>query len=243
MTSDLSWLTEDVQGALEVLETNPLFHEIPIAGRVLRAIKTVRSFRDQLFARKIAKFLEHPEFVNDRARDRMRALVENSPHEAQRVGETLFLILERITDMQKPAWLSALFAAFLAGEMTAAEWRRAANAIDSAFADDIAGLLASSDDANILSHQELDLTRFRGHLMVSFGGVHNGEQIGPVYPGVQAADGGFGAIRAYPGVPGEGVRPDPLVDLPVGQAGRPRCGQGRWWADERGARGAPQTAA
>jgi len=32
----------------------------------------------------------------------------------------------------------------------------------------------------------VDLTRFRGPLMVSFRGVHNGEQIGPVHPGVQA---------------------------------------------------------
>jgi len=29
----------------------------------------------------------------------------------------------------------------------------------------------------------LDLTRFRGHLKVSFGGVHDGEQIGSICPG------------------------------------------------------------
>src|ERR1700737_451756 len=31
------------------------------------------------------------------------------------------------------------------------------------------------------SHWGLDLTRLRGHLMVSFGGVHNGQQSGPVH--------------------------------------------------------------
>ena len=41
--------------------------------------------------------------------------------------------------------------------------------------------------------------------MVSFGGVHNGEQIGPVHPGVQTADGRSGAVWAHSGVSGEGV--------------------------------------
>lgn len=89
----------------------------------------------------------------------------------------------------------------------------------------------------------LDLTRLGGHLMVSFGGVHNGEQSGPVHPGVQAADGGSGALGAHPSIVGEGVRPDPLVDLLVGQAGRPGCRRGRWRSDERGARGTRQAAA
>jgi len=49
------------------------------------------------------------------------------------------------------------------------------------------------------------LTRFHGHLKVSFGGVHDGEQIGPIHPGVQAADGRAGTLRAHPGIAGKGV--------------------------------------
>jgi hypothetical protein len=38
--------------------------------------------------------------------------------------------------------------------------------------------------ADLVRNEVMDLTRFRGHLKVSFGGVHDGRQIGPVHPGV-----------------------------------------------------------
>ena len=44
------------------------------------------------------------------------------------------------------------------------------------------------------------MTRLRGHLTVVAGGVHDGRQDGPVYAGVQAADGGVGPVRADCGI-------------------------------------------
>jgi serine/threonine-protein kinase HipA len=44
---------------------------------------------------------------------------------------------------------------------------------------------------------EVELTRFRGHLTVIAGGVHDGREDGPVYAGVQAADGGVGPVRSH----------------------------------------------
>jgi SAM-dependent methyltransferase len=41
----------------------------------------------------------------------------------------------------------------------------------------------------------LELTRFRGHLTVGVGGIHDGRQSDPVYAGVQATDGRAGEIR------------------------------------------------
>ena len=52
----------------------------------------------------------------------------------------------------------------------------------------------------------MELTRFRGHLTVGDGGVHDGRQDGPVYAGVQAADGGVGPVRADCGIAVEGIR-------------------------------------
>jgi hypothetical protein len=60
------------------------------------------------------------------------------------------------------------------------------------------------------------LTRFRGHLNVWNGGVHDGGQSDPVHTGVQAADGRPGARRAHPGLIGEGVRTHSLEHLAVG---------------------------
>lgn len=65
----------------------------------------------------------------------------------------------------------------------------------------------------------MDLTRFRGHLNDWIGGVHDGEQSGAIHTGIQAANGGSGALGAHSGVFGERVRSNPLVDLAMGQAG------------------------
>jgi hypothetical protein len=65
----------------------------------------------------------------------------------------------------------------------------------------------------------LELTRFRGHLTVGFGGVHNGREDGPVHAGVQATDGGSGPIGTDAGIAVEGVRAFRLDDWVVGQAG------------------------
>lgn len=58
---------------------------------------------------------------------------------------------------------------------------------------------AASMRSSCLSRQVgaaiLELTRFRGHLNVRYGGVYGG-QVGTVHAGVQAADGGLGQGRA-----------------------------------------------
>ena len=69
--------------------------------------------------------------------------------------------------------------------------------------------------------KDLELTRLRGHLTVVAGGVHDGRQDGPVYAGVQAADGGVGPVRADCGIAVEGVRSLGHDDRDVDQAGRP----------------------
>lgn len=86
--------------------------------------------------------------------------------------------------------------------------------------------LHETDGLELSTRGVLDLTRFRGHPKVRFGGVHDGRQIGPVHPGVQATNGRAGTHGAHPGVAGEGVRPHPLDDLSVGQAKTPATAAG-----------------
>jgi hypothetical protein len=54
------------------------------------------------------------------------------------------------------------------------------------------------DQVNERPAPALELTRFRGHLTVGAGGIHDGRQIGPVHTGVQATVGRAGAIGAQP---------------------------------------------
>jgi putative transposase len=56
-------------------------------------------------------------------------------------------------------------------------------------------LKAWRHDYNHCRPHGLELTRFRGHLTVGVGGIHDGRQSDPVYAGVQATDGRAGEIR------------------------------------------------
>jgi len=70
------------------------------------------------------------------------------------------------------------------------------------------------------SNTSVELTRFRGHLTVGAGGVHDGSEDDPVHAGVQATDGRAGPLWADAGLAVEGVRAVGLDDRAVGEAGR-----------------------
>ena len=65
--------------------------------------------------------------------------------EGKKIGETLFLVLERLTDLQKPLWLANVYAAYLADELKSSDRRRLASAIDTAFGDDLIELISSPE--------------------------------------------------------------------------------------------------
>lgn len=50
------------------------------------------------------------------------------------------------------------------------------------------------------------MTRFSGHLIVGFGGVHHGRQDGSIRAGVLAADGGAGRHGPDAGIAVQGIR-------------------------------------
>jgi hypothetical protein len=73
----------------------------------------------------------------------MKQLVAKSPDEAKKVGETLFLVIERFVDQDKPELLAKVFVAYLDEVISGIEFRRLAQAIDAAFPDDLKELIAS----------------------------------------------------------------------------------------------------
>jgi hypothetical protein len=75
----------------------------------------------------------------------MRRHVNESPIQAQRVGETLFLILERVTDLDKPAILARLFVAYMDNAISDCELRRMAQAVDASYFDDLRQFLDTKD--------------------------------------------------------------------------------------------------
>ena len=134
----------DLDNVLEALDDSPIGEAIPFVDRAIKIWRAVGKFRDAMLARKLLSFITDPSLQTDDARTRMRERAGSA--EGRKVGEILFLVLERLNDFQKPAWLAKAYAAYLANEISASDFRRIASAIDIAFSDDLVALISSNDE-------------------------------------------------------------------------------------------------
>jgi len=115
--------------------------DVPVIGTAFKIAKAADSIRDRVLAAKLTKFVTEAESMPKASRERLKAKIAESPQEASHVGETLFLVIDRITDLEKPAMLALLFIAFIDDVLTSEELRRLCQAVDAGFADDLISLL------------------------------------------------------------------------------------------------------
>jgi hypothetical protein len=120
-----------------------VFSDIPIVGTLVQGLKAVNSIRDRALAAKLERFLEPFAEESKKNRDRFKKRLMQDEAETRRVGETLFLVVDNCTDLDKAEILGYLFVAFLNGQMSSSELRRMAQAVDMCFADDLAELISS----------------------------------------------------------------------------------------------------
>jgi len=111
--------------------------EIPFIKAVVACFTLPLAIRDQLFLRKVAGFFAGvPDFT---VAERETFIAEHlaDSKKATKLGETLFLVLDRLDDMEKPSMIAQVFAAFVRGKITFDIFRRLATAIDLGAIDDL----------------------------------------------------------------------------------------------------------
>ena len=131
------------------IEHCPVTEEIPLVKQFVKIWRGVNDIRTRILAAKLRGFVCDPSLQSPEMREKMRERVESD--EGKKIGQTLFMVLERLTDLNKPLWLAKLFAGYLLGELTASELRRLASAVDLAFGDDLIALLVAREP--VLSSQ------------------------------------------------------------------------------------------
>lgn len=134
----------DLDSVLKALDDSAIGEAIPLVDRAIKIWRAAGNFRDAMLARKLLSFITDPSLQTTEARARMREHTESE--EGKKIGEMLFLVLERLNDMQKPTWLAKAYAAYLADEISASDFRRIASAIDMAFCDDLSELITSHEE-------------------------------------------------------------------------------------------------
>lgn len=109
---------------------------IPFVNLAVKALKGRDSIRDAFYAEKLVGFVKGIGELTPEDVLRMRQKLSDDD-EARKAGETLLLVLDRLTDLDKPELLGFVFRQFADGKFSSTELRRLAVAIDMAFADDL----------------------------------------------------------------------------------------------------------
>ncbi|HPH13838.1 MAG TPA: hypothetical protein PLC34_08585 [Burkholderiaceae bacterium] len=131
---------EGAEAAIDLASDNEAVKAVPVVGTAIKLLKGADDMRSRALTAKLTKFLMEPALQSEKIRAKLRAGIATSDEEARKVGESLFLVLDRMTDLDKPSLLAKVFVAYLDEIVSASELRRIAHAVDSAFTDDLQSL-------------------------------------------------------------------------------------------------------
>src|ERR1035437_10047632 len=137
----LEAVLENAEALVDSLINDEFLKDIPVVGTAIKLCSAVDSLRDRAFAAKLHKFVLGLGNNHSAVAVKWRQLVDKSPEDAKRVGETLFMVLERLSDLEKAELLASVFRAHVDDIIASQDLRRLAQAIDMAFMDDLKRLL------------------------------------------------------------------------------------------------------
>ena len=157
-TGENGHLLETIAGIGEVVADvyevgGEAFSSIPVVGTMFQLARSANTIRDKTLAAKLRRFLEPLTETSQECRDKFKERLTQDVAETRRVGEILFLVVDRLTDLDKAMILGRLFIAFLNDQLSSSDLRRMAQAVDMSFADDLIDLINS--EGEIDQSQEL----------------------------------------------------------------------------------------
>jgi hypothetical protein len=144
----------NIEVAIDAITSNEAVAAIPVIGTAFKVCKGIDDLRSRAFAAKLRNFVLSPDLSKAAAKEAILKKVQASPEDAQKVGETLFLVLDRLIDLDKPEILAKVFVAFIDSQISAEELQRLAQAIDIAYCGDIHALLKAEE--SIINGATLD---------------------------------------------------------------------------------------
>jgi len=135
---------EGGEAIADLLINNEALEAVPVVGTAFKLSRGLTDLRSRALSAKLLKFLTEPSLIRSieagRARDRL-----NKDEYRGVVGEALFLTLDKVTDLKKPALLGRAFAAYLDAVIDTETLLALAHAVDLAFVRDLEYFLTHHD--------------------------------------------------------------------------------------------------
>jgi len=116
--------------ALDSVLTDGVLKELPIVGTVVRLAKAGQSIAEELFLRKLLRFLIELRSVPVEVRAKLLDRHPDGTQEQRDLGENLLLALERLDNVQKPTLLARFFIAYIREEIDYPTFSRLAQALE-----------------------------------------------------------------------------------------------------------------
>jgi hypothetical protein len=150
----------NTEAVIDVLIENEAVRAVPVVGTAFKVCKGLDDARSRALAAKLAKFLTQPAMRNGATAEKLRRKIQADPVGASRIGENLFLVIERLTDLEKPLVLARAYAAYLDDDLSASDLKRIARAIDISFSEDLFAFLdADESELNERMDDPMDTKR------------------------------------------------------------------------------------
>jgi hypothetical protein len=104
--------------------------DVPIVGTLVTLARAGQSVSEELFLRKLARFLADLNAVPVEEREKLLEQYPDTSEEQRVLGENLLLALERLDDIKKPAILARFFAAYIRSKIDYFTFTRLARALE-----------------------------------------------------------------------------------------------------------------
>jgi hypothetical protein len=141
----LEAVLQNIEVAIDAVTSNEVIAAVPVIGTAFKLCKGLDDLRSRALAAKLAAFLSLPAMSTAAAKAAIARKVQTSPDEARKIGEALFLVLDRFIDLDKPEILAKLFIAYVGDTISSVDLQRLAQAIDIAFSGDLHDLLQAEE--------------------------------------------------------------------------------------------------
>jgi len=150
----LESIFENAEAIFDATSNADVLKEIPLVATAVNLLRAADTIKEKLFAAKIYQFLQELDRISPSDIEKMRKKIADSSQESEKVGNTLLMVLDKVSDLDKPKLLGQLFIAYLDNVISADELRRLVHAVDVAFVDDLLELIRSSSSDPLGSHLE-----------------------------------------------------------------------------------------
>lgn len=130
-------IIDSAEIALDNFLEEGVLKEIPFFGSFYTGAKVLMGIRENIFAKKVYKFLIEIKDIPQSERENFINKLEENNEFRQKVGEKLIVLIEQLDDLEKPTIIGKLFKANIEGNLSYYEFLKLSSVIQKSFLPDI----------------------------------------------------------------------------------------------------------